>query len=393
LTASIPTTAESMEFGAVSRKKSLPQPGSERHPFLEGDAPAPRVAVKKHGPASVGMESRERAWRPCVRQMQPVAHNAAGLTNAKRHEIARREMGAQLAAGSAKPPDDRQADDDASAVARGPAFTPNSHLLHTRRVPYGHDDREEEARAHPEEADCFGRAPSPRRRRPPAFDASDSGFAFEGGGTAASSPDGDAASQYRPCKAPGHRYDWVNYSKARASSDPNALIADRPVMKEGAFKRRGAAPSAYAATLVPGAEWGAAVAEADEVDLCGHLGRVDAAKHHDPWGHSEESAGVIAYAHAGGERGDPEGRFVDPRREERATREAAIREATLRRFDDAALAEFDANRGKCVGGNDILRGYLYDNKGKVDAKDTFRPSLPKPPPLDAGEETIHSKFY
>ena len=126
--------------------------------------------------------------------MQPISCNAAGVTNAQRNEMAMRTIGGQLHRVPTRPADDKQDDDP----HRGRLFTPNSHLLHVRRVPYGFDERDADrgsAAALPE-ADCFGRGPSPAKRRPVKFE--DSSFSFHGEGTVAEEA---AEDEYRPCKA------------------------------------------------------------------------------------------------------------------------------------------------------------------------------------------------
>ena len=102
--------------------------------------PAPFVPVKRATPATAQMQSGMPQWRPSVRPMQPVSANAAGMTDARRAEIAGRAMGAQLLPSRSRPADGREA-----SPPRGRSFTKRSHLLHVDRVPYGHDERAEKA--------------------------------------------------------------------------------------------------------------------------------------------------------------------------------------------------------------------------------------------------------
>lgn len=356
-----------------------PGPPSDRHPFLEGDEPAPHVAVKKHAPAAVNMESRQREWRPSIRPMQPISSNAAGITNAQRNEMAMREIGGQLHRVPTRPADDKQDDDP----HRGRLFTPNSHLLHTRRVPYGFDERDADrgsAAALPE-ADCFGRGPSPVKRRP--LKSEDSSFSFHGEGTVSAEA---AEDDYRPCKARTPSYEWS--ARRAASANPNALIADREEIRLGANRGAGSirphpdAMSIARGTAVVGSEWGAPTsAEVDAADA--------ARRRRDPWGHDVRPGGIIAHDD---EDGAARTRRVDARAAERAEREAAIRKATEERFDDAVAAEYEANRARCVGQNRTLGDYLYEVKGRVDDRQTFY--VPeRAPALDLGPETFHSKFY
>ena len=230
LKTAVPLRTESMEFSVPTRRKSLAPPTDDnRHPFLEGDAPAVRIPVKRKTPATAQMQSGMPEWRPSVRQMQPVSSNAAGMTDARRAQIAQREMGSQLAPVYGKPRDGREQ----LREHRGRQFTQRSHLLHVDRVPYGFDDREEKEPNSPrkdgnmrprgrtpvrgnmtnypypfdddnddqnfkgvvdyetddravrgfglEEVDCFGRAPSPRRQQRNWQHASN--FTFAGDGT------------------------------------------------------------------------------------------------------------------------------------------------------------------------------------------------------------------
>ena len=356
-----------------------PGPPSDRHPFLEGDEPAPHVAVKKHAPAAVNMESRQREWRPSIRPMQPISSNAAGITNAQRNEMAMREIGGQLHRVPTRPADDKQDDDP----HRGRLFTPNSHLLHTRRVPYGFDERDADrgsAAALPE-ADCFGRGPSPVKRRP--LKSEESSFSFHGEGTVSAEA---AEDDYRPCKARTPSYEWS--ARRAASANPNALIADREEIRLGANRGAGSirphpdAMSIARGTAVVGSEWGAPTsAEVDAADA--------ARRRRDPWGHDVRPGGIIA---VDDEDGAAQTRRVDARAAERAEREAAIWKATEERFDDAVAAEFEANRARCVGQNRVIGEYLYEVKGRVDDRETFHVPERAPAP-DLGPESFHSKLY
>ena len=328
------------------------------------------------------MESLQREWRPSIRPMQPISCNAAGVTNAQRNEMAMRTIGGQLHRVPTRPADDKQDDDP----HRGRLFTPNSHLLHVRRVPYGFDERDADrgsAAALPE-ADCFGRGPSPAKRRPVKFE--DSSFSFHGEGTVAEEA---AEDEYRPCKGPARSYEWS--ARRAASANPNALIADREEIRSGANRGAGSirpppdAMSIARGTSVVGSEWGAGSADAAAAEAEAEAAR----RRRDPWGHDVRPGGIIA---VDDEDGGARTRRVDARAAERAEREAAIRKATEARFDDAVAAEFEANRARCVGQNRVIGEYLYEVKGRVDDRETFHVPERAPAP-DLGPESFHGKFY
>ena len=282
-----------MEFAVPTRRKSIAPPTDEhRHPFLEGDAPVPRVPVKRMTPATAHMQSGMPEWRPSVRQMQPVYANAAGMTDARRAQIAEREMGSQLKHVDGKPRDGKELPN----APRGRQFTQRSHLLHVDRVPYGFDTREEKHPGSPrkdgvgsprggtpvrgrypypfddigdddadafkgevdyerddravrgfglEEVDCFGRAPSPRRQQ--RNWQHQSSFTFTEDGTMSPTPSGGDANagrnlqrtssietrrgsddQFRSLKAKGPQYEWNN--RDAASADPNSLWGSQRVV-------------------------------------------------------------------------------------------------------------------------------------------------------------------
>ena len=168
-----------MEFAVPTRRKSLAPPTDEhRHPFLEGDAPAPFVPVKRATPATAQMQSGMPQWRSSVRPMQPTSAGAAGMTDARRAEIAERAVdpsrGRRFSPSSARPRDGREA-----SPPRGRSFSARSHLLHVDRVPYGHDERAEKAPNSPRReggssprggARARARGPGPAGNSPYPFD-------------------------------------------------------------------------------------------------------------------------------------------------------------------------------------------------------------------------------
>lgn len=460
LKTAVPVRGESMEFAVPTRRKSLPPPTDEhRHPFLEGDAPAPYVPVKRATPATALMQSGMPEWRPSVRQMQPVSANAAGMTDARRAEIAARAMGAQLLPSRSRPMDGREA-----SPPRGRSFTKRSHLLHVDRVPYGHDEREEKAPNSPrrqsggsspcggarvhkaggssgypypfdddddvgaisyeredrnvrgfglDEADCFGRAPSPRRHR--SNWQHESHFSFADEGTRANENDQnvfllqkekarnlertaslDARAQeeerFRTLKARGPEYAWVR--RDAAVSDPNALWGSGSGSAirdsgdgdgEKAKGGRSLGPRRDAASLeaerearVVGVEWGSAPPEPTERERRQRLGSPRKAKN-DAWGLNPESVGAIQlgagvyskYAGAEKDAGALSGfgaasKFTDPRASEKAAHEKALYASTAARFDDSVLAELAANRTQCEAGGAgrVLGHFLYEARGE-----------------------------
>ena len=451
LKTAVPVRGESMEFAVPTRRKSLAPPTDDhRHPFLEGDAPAPFVPVKRATPATAQMQSGMPQWRPSVRPMQPVSANAAGMTDARRAEIAARAMGAQLQPARARPRDGREA-----LPPRGRSFTPRSHLLHVDRVPYGHDERADKApnsprsgggssprggarvRAAPagsypypfdddedaetavsyerddrnvrgfglDEADCFGRAPSPRRHRTNWQHESHFSFADQGAeeSGALAARDGEKAlrsaaarnlertasldaraqaeDQFRTLKARGPEYAWER--RGAAAADPNALWGGDAGAERNASGRGGRAigPRRDLASLeaerearVVGVRWGSAPVAANGTRRLGS----PATPKNDAWGVHPESVGAIQfgvgmyreYPGAGPEeapgRAREAGRFLDPRASERAAHEKALYASTAARFDDAALEELAANRARCEAGGTgrVLGHFLYEARGE-----------------------------
>ena len=449
LKTAVPVRGESMEFAVPTRRKSLAPPTDDhRHPFLEGDAPAPFVPVKRATPATAQMQSGMPQWRPSVRPMQPVSANAAGMTDARRAEIAARAMGAQLQPARARPRDGREA-----LPPRGRSFTPRSHLLHVDRVPYGHDERADKApnsprsgggssprggarvRAAPagsypypfdddedaetavsyerddrnvrgfglDEADCFGRAPSPRRHRTNWQHESHFSFADQGAeeSGALAARDGEKAlrsaaarnlertasldaraqaeDQFRTLKARGPEYPWVR--RGAAAADPNALWGgDAGEEREkGGRGGRALGPRRDAASLeaerearVVGVEWGSAPAHSPAHSREGPRRVGSPAKPaNDPWGVNPESVGAIqlgagVYREYPGAAEVGSNRFLDPRASEKAAHEKALYASTAARFDDSVLAELAANRTRCEAGGAgrVLGHFLYEARGE-----------------------------
>ena len=468
LKTAVPVRGESMEFAVPTRRNSLAPPTDEhRHPFLEGDAPAPFVPVKRATPATAQMQSGMPQWRSSVRPMQPTSAGAAGMTDARRAEIAARAVdpnrGRRFFPSPARPRDGREA-----SPPRGRSFSARSHLLHVDRVPYGHDERAEKApnsprreggssprggarvRAHEpagsapdpfdddggggesaisyerddrntrgfglDEADCFGRAPSPRRHRPNWQHESHFSFADEGANssdsrlveTSASDARRAAAARnlartasldaraqeedrFRTLKARGPEYAWAR--RGVATADPNTLWgSERGDESEGGGKKKGGralGPRRDAATLeaerearVVGVEWGSAPPPpppGSSRDLSN--GRAKS----DPWGLSPESVGAIQlgagvyreYAGADAlEKKDKDALdetpacFVDPRASEKAAHEKALYASTAARFDDAALEELSANRARCEAGGAgrVLGHFLYEARGEEETE-------------------------
>ena len=453
LKTAVPVRGESMEFAVPTRRKSLPTPTDElRHPFLEGDAPALHVPVKRATPATALMQSGMPEWRPSVRQMQPVSANAAGMTDARRAEIAGRAMGAQLLPSRSRPADGREA-----SPPRGRSFTKRSHLLHVDRVPYGHDEREEKAPNSPrrqsggssprggarvhrassgypypfdddddagavsyeredrnvrgfglDEADCFGRAPSPRRHRPHWQHESHFSFADEGTRanenvfgrrdelekarnlerTASLDARAQEEERFRTLKARGPEYAWVR--RDAAVSDPNALwgSGSRGDSGDGDGGKgkggRSLGPRRDAASLeaerearVVGVEWGSAPVQPTERERRQRLGSPVKVKN-DPWGVNPESVGAIqlgagvyskyagAEKDAGAESFGAAAKFTDPRASEKAAHEKALYASTAARFDDSVLEELAANRTRCEAGGAgrVLGHFLYEARGE-----------------------------
>jgi hypothetical protein len=451
-----------MEFAVPTRRKSLAPPTDEhRHPFLEGDAPAPFVPVKRATPATAQMQSGMPQWRSSVRQMQPTSAGAAGMTDARRAEIAERAVdpnrGRRFSPSPARPRDGREA-----SPPRGRSFSARSHLLHVDRVPYGHDERAEKAPNSPrreggssprgggrgrgprppggapapfdddggggesavsyerddrntrgfglDEADCFGRAPSPRRHRPNWQHESHFSFADEGANANDSRLASDAKraaaarnlartasldaraqeeDRFRTLKARGPEYAWAR--RGVATADPNALWGSRDESdeSEGGFtkkeKRGGRAlgPRRDAATLeaerearVVGVEWGSTPPPGSSRDG-------NPKPKSDAWGLSPESVGAIQLG-AGVYREYPGAdvlenedaldsappRFVDPRASEKAAHEKALYASTAARFDDATMEELSANRARCEAGGAgrVLGHFLYEARGEEETE-------------------------
>ena len=463
LKTAVPVRGESMEFAVPTRRKSLAPPTDEhRHPFLEGDAPAPFVPVKRATPATAQMQSGMPQWRSSVRPMQPTSAGAAGMTDARRAEIAARAFdpnrGRRFSNSSpARPRDGREA-----SPPRGRSFSARSHLLHVDRVPYGHDERAEKApnsprgeggssprggarvRAHGpapagsspypypfdddggggdtavsyerddrntrgfglDEADCFGRAPSPRRHRPNWQHESHFSFADEGAnandelerletdkGASDANRAGELArnlartasldaraqeeDRFRTLKARGPEYAWAR--RGVATADPNALWGCVIDESDSLKKKRGGralGPRRDAATLeaerearVVGVEWGSAPPPGSS--------KATKAKS-DAWGLSPESVGAIQlgagvyreYAGADVLENKVQNSFVDPRASEKAAHEKALYASTAARFDDATMEELSANRARCEAGGAgrVLGHFLYEARGEEETE-------------------------
>ena len=468
LKTAVPVRGESMEFAVPTRRKSLAPPTDEhRHPFLEGDAPAPFVPVKRATPATAQMQSGMPQWRSSVRPMQPTSAGAAGMTDARRAEIAARAVdpnrGRRFFPSPARPRDGREA-----SPPRGRSFSARSHLLHVDRVPYGHDERAEKApnsprreggssprggarvRAHEpagsapdpfdddggggesaisyerddrntrgfglDEADCFGRAPSPRRHRPNWQHESHFSFADEGANssdsrlveTSASDARRAAAARnlartasldaraqeedrFRTLKARGPEYAWAR--RGVATADPNTLWgSERGDESEGGGKKKGGralGPRRDAATLeaerearVVGVEWGSAPPPPPPGSA--PRGRsspsrlTSRATSPESVGAIQLGAGVYReYAGADAlEKKDKDALdetpacFVDPRASEKAAHEKALYASTAARFDDAALEELSANRARCEAGGAgrVLGHFLYEARGEEETE-------------------------
>jgi hypothetical protein len=417
--------------------------------------------VKRATPATAQMQSGMPQWRSSVRQMQPTSAGAAGMTDARRAEIAERAVdpnrGRRFSPSPARPRDGREA-----SPPRGRSFSARSHLLHVDRVPYGHDERVEKApnsprreggssprggarvRAHGpagsspypfdddggggesavsyerddrntrgfglDEADCFGRAPSPRRHRPNWQHESHFSFADEGANANDSRLASDAKraaaarnlartasldaraqeeDRFRTLKARGPEYAWAR--RGVATADPNALWGSRDESdeSEGGFtkkeKRGGRAlgPRRDAATLeaerearVVGVEWGSTPPPGSSRDG-------NPKPKSDAWGLSPESVGAIQLG-AGVYREYPGAdvlenedaldsappRFVDPRASEKAAHEKALYASTAARFDDATMEELSANRARCEAGGAgrVLGHFLYEARGEEETE-------------------------
>ena len=248
-----------------------------------------------------------------------------------------------------------------------------------------------------DEADCFGRAPSPRRHRPNWQHESHFSFADAGANssdsrleTSASDAERAAAARnlartasldaraqeedrFRTLKARGPEYAWAR--RGVATADPNTLWGsargdESEERGRGERRTRALGPRRDAATLeaerearVVGVEWGSAPPlppPGSSRDLSnGTRAKSDA------WGLSPESVGAIQlgagvyreYAGADAlEKKDKDALdetpacFVDPRASEKAAHEKALYASTAARFDDAALEEISANRARCEAG-------------------------------------------
>ena len=465
LKTAVPVRGESMEFAVPTRRKSLAPPTDEhRHPFLEGDAPAPFVPVKRATPATAQMQSGMPQWRSSVRPMQPTSAGAAGMTDARRAEIAARAIdpnrGRRFFPSPARPRDGREA-----SPPRGRSFSARSHLLHVDRVPYGHDERAEKAPNSPrreggssprggarvrargpagsspypfdddggggetavsyerddrntrgfglDEADCFGRAPSPRRHRPnwqheshfsfadasanssddsrletrASYDATRAAAARNLARTASLDARAQEEDRFRTLKARGPEYAWAR--RGVATADPNALWGsargDESETSESGKGGRAVGPRRDAATLeaerearVVGVEWGSApCAWRSSRDLSSGRAKSDA------WGLSPESVGAIQLGagvyreYAGADAlenkdvlGETPPSFVDPRASEKAAHEKALYASTAARFDDATREELSANRARCEAGGAgrVLGHFLYEARGEEETE-------------------------
>jgi hypothetical protein len=261
-----------------------------------------------------------------------------------------------------------------------------------------------------DEADCFGRAPSPRRHRPNWQHESHFSFADEGANANDSRLASDAKraaaarnlartasldaraqeeDRFRTLKARGPEYAWAR--RGVATADPNALWGSRDESdeSEGGFakkeKRGGRAlgPRRDAATLeaerearVVGVEWGSTPPPGSSRDG-------NPKPKSDAWGLSPESVGAIQLG-AGVYREYPGAdvlenedaldsappRFVDPRASEKAAHEKALYASTAARFGDATMEELSANRARCEAGGAgrVLGHFLYEARGEEETE-------------------------
>ena len=218
---------------------------------------------------------------------------------------------------------------------------------------------------------------------------------------------------YRPCKARVPTSQWAN--QKTALSNPNALIADRPTVREGAFKAPGACrpvPDSLnieLGTSVVGATWGAASPErwrpghpamTAALSSGGERSEKSLAPHvlhhnkHTPFGHqidddddnmnggrvmdngyhppnSSTTTMMTASASASAEEERRRRRATnDPRVRERVEREEALRRAAEENANANARA-FRMNKTKCLGSNNVFGDYLYEVRGNVNDDDAY----------------------
>ena len=422
----MPVRGESMEFAVTTRRKSpAPPTDDRRHPFREGDAPAPfGVPAKRVTLATAQTQSGTPQWRPSVRPMQPVSADAAGMTDARRAAIAARATFAPRADCAPRGRDALPETAPSSPRAAPSAPTrldgggedggggcgvsePPAGAETALRSPKGDDGNARSARGFgPDETGArhFGRAPSPRRRRPGWQHESHFSFADEGTRERSAGDDShdarraraaarnlertaslDARAQaedrFRTLKARGPEYAWER--RGAAAADPNALWGGDAGAERNASGRGGRAigPRRDLASLeaerearVVGVRWGSAPVAANGTRRLGS----PATPKNDAWGVHPESVGAIQfgvgmyreYPGAGPEeapgRAREAGRFLDPRASERAAHEKALYASTAARFDDAALEELAANRARCEAGGTgrVLGHFLYEARGE-----------------------------
>jgi hypothetical protein len=343
--------------------------------------------------------------------MQPVSVHAAGMTDARRSQIAAREMGTRGGsfAATSHPRvdhaphglDDREGEAPLSQRRDGRS-SPLARARVRGEYPYPFDDLPDTARETDsaavslekdrnvrgvrfDETDCFGRAPSPRRSKPSWQHRSN--FAFCDEGTvlipverrAATAPNDarnlpratsvDARERnedpFRTLKAPGPEYAWAR--RDAASSDPNALWRGE---KEASLRktgrslgpRRDFASLALAKdeerALVVGAEW--ASEPPKPFERTQKLGSPEVVKNN-PWGVNPESVGAIQVGNR-----SLDVKFEDPREEERRVHEKALYESAAARFDADAQEESAKNRARCETGQAgrVLGHYLYETRGE-----------------------------
>ena len=427
----MPVRGESMEFAVTTRRKSpAPPTDDRRHPFREGDAPAPfGVPAKRVTLATAQTQSGTPQWRPSVRPMQPVSADAAGMTDARRAAIAARATFAPRADCAPRGRDALPETAPSSPRAAPSAPTrldgggedggggcgvsePPAGAETALRSPKGDDGNARSARGFgPDETGArrFGRAPSPRRRRPGWQHESHFSFADEGTRERSAGDDShdarraraaarnlertaslDARAQaedrFRTLKARGPEYAWER--RGAAAADPNALWGGDAGAERNASGRGGRAigPRRDLASLeaerearVVGVEWGSAPAHSPAHSREGPRRVGSPAKPaNDPWGVNPESVGAIqlgagVYREYPGAAEVGSNRFLDPRASEKAAHEKALYASTAARFDDAALEELAANRTRCEAGGAgrVLGHFLYEARGEEEtaAKD------------------------